>query len=88
MDEVWIAVLATAVSAVVLLLVLPSFARRVGLLDYPTGRKRHERAVPLVGGLAIVLSVTLGIFLDPAALSTHWVLLIGLFSSLYFGRGR
>ena len=78
MHGVWNALLSTAVSAVVLLLVLPSFARRVGLLDYPTGRKRHERAVPLVGGLAIVLSVTLGSFLDPAALSTHWVLLIGL----------
>lgn len=33
------------------------FAYKVGLLDVPDTRKRHEGAIPLVGGIAIYLSV-------------------------------
>jgi UDP-GlcNAc:undecaprenyl-phosphate GlcNAc-1-phosphate transferase len=42
---------------------LRSLAPVWGLLDYPGGRKRHKRAVPLVGGLAVTFAgfVALGI---------------------------
>ena len=35
------------------------FARLIGLLDVPSGRKRHEGAIPLVGGVAIYVSVVI-----------------------------
>ena len=34
-------------------------ARRIGLVDKPGGRKQHEGAVPLVGGIAIFFSILL-----------------------------
>ena len=36
-----------------LVVLLARFAPRLGIVDAPGGRKRHENAVPLVGGLAI-----------------------------------
>jgi len=33
-------------------------ARRIGLIDHPSGRKTHDGAVPTIGGLAIVTAVT------------------------------
>jgi UDP-GlcNAc:undecaprenyl-phosphate GlcNAc-1-phosphate transferase len=47
--------LAPVLSAV-LVRVLIAPARRVGLVDHPGGRKRHDDETPLVGGLAIFLS--------------------------------
>ncbi len=56
-----VAVLFVAGAAVtaVLMPVLSRLANRWGLLDHPGGRKQHEHPVPLVGGLAIGLSVLL-----------------------------
>ena len=75
---------------------LPAFAWRVGLLDHPDGiRKRHERPVPLVGGLAVVAGVATVSFLEPARLGWSFVggacvplvlsgfLLIGLWDDLH-----
>lgn len=42
-----------------LVVMLKTGASRVGLLDTPGGRKDHSHAVPLVGGLAIFLSLLL-----------------------------
>ena len=40
-------------------------ARRVGLIDHPGGRKTHDRAVPTIGGLAIVAAlITTALVLD------------------------
>jgi UDP-GlcNAc:undecaprenyl-phosphate GlcNAc-1-phosphate transferase len=50
-----IALLVTAFGATALLIpVLGRLAPRVGLLDQPGGRKTHERAVPLIGGIAMM----------------------------------
>lgn len=38
-------------------------ARRIGLVDHPVGRKKHSVPTPLVGGVAIFLSLVL----------THWL---------------
>jgi UDP-GlcNAc:undecaprenyl-phosphate GlcNAc-1-phosphate transferase len=40
-------------AAISLIVLLRNTARRMGLVDYPGGRKQHEGAVPVVGGLAI-----------------------------------
>jgi len=52
--------LATSVSAVSLLLLLP-LSRRLGLVDHPDPfRKRHAFDTPLVGGLAIAVGMLAG----------------------------
>ncbi|MBP2300866.1 MraY family glycosyltransferase [Azospirillum picis] len=44
---------------------LQRLAPRLGLLDIPSGRKQHEEAVPMVGGIAIFVALTLSILLGP-----------------------
>ena len=39
---------------------LTPLARKVGLVDVPTGRKQHQDAVPLIGGLAIFITFLAG----------------------------
>ena len=56
--ESWPVLLAPAL-AVVLALGLIGPARRYGCLDHPGGRKRHDAPTPLVGGLAIFLTILL-----------------------------
>ncbi|MCX7901187.1 MAG: undecaprenyl/decaprenyl-phosphate alpha-N-acetylglucosaminyl 1-phosphate transferase, partial [Burkholderiaceae bacterium] len=45
---------------------LRPLAPKAGLLDYPGGRKRHQRPVPLVGGLGMFVAMVLGLALMPA----------------------
>ena len=63
-------------------------ARRMGLVDKPGGRKRHQGAVPLVGGIVIFLSIlcaaTCGLQVDLALLlSLGGLLLIGIYDDLF-----
>ena len=44
---------------------LQRLAPRLGLLDLPAGRKQHEGAVPMVGGIAIFVALTLSVLLGP-----------------------
>ena len=46
-----------------LIKVLAPAARRVDLVDYPNSRKVHETTVPLIGGIAIFISLTLSLLL-------------------------
>jgi len=46
-----------------LIKVLAPAARRVNLVDYPNSRKVHETTVPLIGGIAIFVSLTLSLLL-------------------------
>lgn len=36
--------------------ILEPIAIRIGLVDHPTGRKWHEKHVPLIGGIALFFS--------------------------------
>lgn len=40
-------------------------AHRVGLVDQPAGRKVHETATPLVGGLAVFAALTVAVIVSP-----------------------
>ena len=42
---------------------LAPLAKKVGLVDVPTERKRHQEAVPLIGGLAIFIAFFTGALL-------------------------
>ena len=53
---------------------LISMARRVGLVDHPGERKQHTGDVPLVGGIAIAISLSLAILLFPNSFSNFRIL--------------
>ena len=50
----------------VLGLVIFPLARRIGLVDTPQGRKQHSGAVPLVGGVCILIVLLVGTFMQSA----------------------
>lgn len=73
----------------ILVRIFRHFAHNWGLLDYPGGRKQHQQAVPLVGGLAIALAgfVALGVgaaFWHELA-SFNWWFLLGVALMLLAG---
>ena len=47
----------------VMIVVLSKVAPRLGLMDTPSDRKRHGTPTPLVGGLAIMITLCLGAFI-------------------------
>lgn len=61
----WGAAVLTLSTTVLLILALHPFARAVGLVDRPGGRKSHVGDVPVVGGLAMYIGVALGVNLVP-----------------------
>ena len=68
--------------------VLSIVARRVGLVDMPGGRKRHQGAVPLVGGIAIFLSIlsasAFGLKVDtPLLMALGALLVIGIYDDFF-----
>jgi len=71
----------------VALVILHPFCTRTGLLDHPNERKQHGHAVPLAGGLALVLvtspcAIAAAVLLGPTTLPHVWVILttgLGLF---------
>ena len=56
-------------------LLLARYARRLGVLDSPGGRKWHSSAVPLVGGIAIFLALLAMSWVTGLALEARWFLL-------------
>ena len=44
-----------------LIVLLRNTARRMSLVDHPSGRKQHEGAVPVVGGIAIFVSTIVSV---------------------------
>jgi UDP-GlcNAc:undecaprenyl-phosphate/decaprenyl-phosphate GlcNAc-1-phosphate transferase len=62
--------LAAGVAALALTPLVRALATRLGALDVPDSRRAHDRAVPRLGGLALVLAcgVTLAIHDEPRAL--------------------
>ena len=54
----FIAFMATIIS----IIVLRPLSYRFGLVDVPSERKHHQGSVPLIGGLAMFIGITLGFF--------------------------
>jgi UDP-GlcNAc:undecaprenyl-phosphate GlcNAc-1-phosphate transferase len=67
LDAVWAFLVAAGVTAVATPLA-GAFARRIGAVDVPKDRGLHERPMPRLGGVAILLGVLLAgaLFLDSA----------------------
>lgn len=66
-------------ATVVILFLLAHVAPRLGLVDNPGGRKRHQGSVPLVGGIAIYLGfVSSMAALTPVFEGLPWLMVGGL----------
>ena len=65
--------------SVLLISIFRPVAFRYGMVDAPCLRKRHEGAVPLVGGLAVYLTVLICSLIFPfwSAGSGHWLIAMG-----------
>jgi UDP-GlcNAc:undecaprenyl-phosphate GlcNAc-1-phosphate transferase len=50
-------------------------AVHIGLIDLPTARKNHEGEIPLIGGLAMVFGIVIGILVLDISLAPYRVLL-------------
>lgn len=68
--------LLAALITMVMVLWLRRPASRFGLLDHPGGRKRHGAAVPLTGGIAMVVGFFAALALSFDSLATYKVLLV------------
>jgi UDP-GlcNAc:undecaprenyl-phosphate GlcNAc-1-phosphate transferase len=47
---------------VIIILILRPLALRFNLLDRPNNRKHHQGSIPLIGGVAMFVGITLGLF--------------------------
>ena len=54
-------------ATILAIVVLKPIANKVGLLDIPGGRKDHQIATPLVGGIAIYIGLLIGMLMLPMA---------------------
>jgi len=66
------------------------FAKRVGLMDRPSGRKRHQAPTPLVGGIAVYLTFLIVVTMLPTVHMSFtllaclgMVIAIGVLDDLY-----
>jgi UDP-GlcNAc:undecaprenyl-phosphate GlcNAc-1-phosphate transferase len=75
-DVLWLAPLAALAVTVAAMAVLRPIAYIVDLLDRPGGHKTHNGAVPVVGGLGMLLGIVMGLSLVPGATGTFSLFLI------------
>lgn len=88
MDPIFYAWLAAAASpflcaALAYLLIAPAI--KYGLIDFPCGRKQHDDPTPLVGGLAIFLTVMLAGALLGRLPGSSWSLFAALMVTIAIG---
>lgn len=76
--DIWLKVLLSPIMAGGLVLVLISPACRYGLVDHPGGRKQHAAETPLVGGVAIFLTILLANGLSGSIPGGSWSLLAAM----------
>lgn len=76
-DFFWVPAAALLVSSMSILVLRP-LAIAIGLVDRPDARKRHKGEVPLVGGIAIMIAVSVGALLFMRTQGYYVALLGGL----------
>lgn len=64
---------------------LTPLARRVGLVDHPTGHKTHQRLVPLVGGIGVFLAVGVVASLAGVVTIAGWPWAVAVLAMLILG---
>ncbi len=61
------------VATVAAILPLSRFADQLGLVDVPDGRKQHRGAVPVVGGIGIVVGASIAVVLSGQSWGVFWL---------------
>ena len=61
-----------------LLILLRPIAVNIRLVDRPSLRKTHDSEVPLIGGIAMIIGLTLSMLLLPTSLESYRILFFGI----------
>jgi UDP-GlcNAc:undecaprenyl-phosphate GlcNAc-1-phosphate transferase len=85
MVNLWVGVAAAFAITLVLIHHLVPVSGKIGLVDAPGGRKRHEGSIPLVGGPAIFGGLAFGALLTVESLFQYRALFAGLAIMLVAG---
>ena len=83
-DFCWIAAAAPLICAALIRALMPP-AQRYGLVDHPGGRKKHDAPTPLVGGLAIFLTITVAALFLRHLPGNSWSLFVALLAITVIG---
>lgn len=81
----------TLVSSLIITPLTIKFAKRIGIVDKPNDRKKHNGNIPLLGGVAVIVPVIIGLFyLQPQHYSMVAIIIgaiiiitIGLLDDIY-----
>ena len=63
-------ILIAALSTFVAIYILYPIAFKLNLLDLPNSRKNHKDSIPLIGGIAMFISLIIGILFSPIEYNT------------------
>ncbi|AUI85133.1 undecaprenyl-phosphate alpha-N-acetylglucosaminyl 1-phosphate transferase [Vibrio azureus] len=72
-------------SSFAILFLMRKVAKRVGLVDKPNARKKHDGAVPLVGGISICLVLAQYLTFKPNIIEHSWLYLICIMILTFIG---
>jgi UDP-GlcNAc:undecaprenyl-phosphate/decaprenyl-phosphate GlcNAc-1-phosphate transferase len=67
------------IACAILILFLTPVARRHGLVDEPSSRKRHKNSVPLIGGISIFGALLIALLSSHISLSEYRIFFLALF---------
>ncbi|ANZ94963.1 MULTISPECIES: glycosyltransferase family 4 protein [Brochothrix] len=76
---VTITLIVVFLASVILTPLVRKFAFAIGAVDVPNDRRVNKKAMPTLGGLAIILSFLIGFVILPVDLSSFWPILVGAF---------
>jgi UDP-GlcNAc:undecaprenyl-phosphate/decaprenyl-phosphate GlcNAc-1-phosphate transferase len=81
---VMLTVASVALSAT-LAIVCKVLARRLGIVAHPKADRWHREAIPLLGGVALVLAVAIAMALSPVRAQTIWLVVAGAVALAFVG---
>ncbi len=84
-NVVWLTLLLSTLVTAVGVILLRTQADRLHLVDLPGGHKRHQGAVPVIGGLAMFIGVVVSLSILPGALAATPVLMFGCLAFVLMG---
>ena len=83
--NVFLILLTTLISSLILVPIVKKVAHHIGAIDYPNERKVHKKPIPRLGGLAIFLSFLIGYMCFGQVTTQMISILIGSFIIIALG---
>lgn len=72
-------------TALIGIIALVRVAEHLRLVDHPQGRKQHTDSTPVIGGIAITLSLLSLYFTAPDLFLQHWVIFVSVVMLMFVG---